>query len=331
MPRSKSSQVLIIGAGGSKPYGFPTGDEMYNEIKRSLPKVVHFVLNEHQYTKRNDWEKDAIDFSEQLKRTSSVSVDKYLNINTGFLDIGIRAIALNIFKHEKDSTLPFDKKLEKEDWYSYLYKKITQSIYNKNDLFEISDTKISFITFNYDRSLEHYLFENLYGLFVNSGITREELFNYFKELDFLHVYGSLGRLPWQTGVYGTSYRQTGEKFEYISYGKASNRMPLEFLSKDLNISLMYENRKLSNEIKKAQELIANASRVLFLGFGYDEKNLEILGLPQLLRGKKVFGTALGSTKNEIIHIKKLLGLKLEDNQSDIYDNDCLMLLKEHLL
>ena len=203
--------------------------------------------------------------------------------------------------------------------------------YNPGDFTKIGNEKISVITFNYDRSLEHYVFENLYGLLENSGIQRKELADVINHIPFIHVYGSLGKLPWQVGVYGNAPYLMGGNPSFVQYG-GSDTPPFTSRKDFLKvIQLMYEERKSNPEILAAKKLIAEADRIFFLGFGYDPINLEILGLPDLLTSQQIYGTAYGCTESEIDYIKTLLNPNDSMNTHIIYNCDCLTLLRNHFI
>ena len=130
----KYRYVFIIGAGGSVPYGFPTGYEFYDSIQMNYPHIIVRILEKFgMRTACNYWDEDAKQFSEQLRKTNRVSIDKYLNINKQYLEIGVHAIASDIYVKEHYSKLPFFGKKNDNDWYSYLYGKLIQDIYNPGD------------------------------------------------------------------------------------------------------------------------------------------------------------------------------------------------------
>ena len=54
---------------------------------------------------------------------------------------------------------------------------------------EFGNNKLSIVTFNYDRSLEHYLLNSLMTL---HGKTRDECAQALKKIPIVHVYGQLG-------------------------------------------------------------------------------------------------------------------------------------------
>jgi hypothetical protein len=309
------SYVFILGAGAGKPYGFPLGDELYQFMCNNL--TAQF---KDEYRKEN-----AEDFSKELRQTCGVSIDKYLNINKGVKDIGVLSVAAAIHFFELNSirNLPFNNFSLEGDWYTYLYKKMIQGLDTPEDLLRISENRVSFITFNYDRSLEHFLFSTLYGLLKNAMVSKEILASKLKEIPFIHVYGKIGYLPWETNfTYGGGTEDYG----------SCRKLPGEIAtSTQKMINLIYDEIKESPEIEKAKKLISDAKRIIFLGFGYDETNLSILGLPSLLQNKYFLGTAFKSTGNERYQIKKRLRLSQAHPESNIIDCDCLMLLREHLI
>ena len=65
-----------------------------------------------------------------------------------------------------------------------------------DDYFKLSKSNLTIITFNYDRSLEHYL----YNTFLNftKSLTEKEKIEELKKLKIYHVYGKLADLPWES-------------------------------------------------------------------------------------------------------------------------------------
>ncbi|MCK4296242.1 MAG: hypothetical protein KAX28_06250 [Candidatus Marinimicrobia bacterium] len=327
----KYSYVFIIGAGASYPYKFPLGIELYENIRENYYRHIDAYFKMSNTVDINNEIYSSRKFCEELRNTSGISIDKYLNINKKFNNHGIQSIIIEILLSERNSIIPHKNKIKSGDWYTYLFQKMVEGLNDSSEIMHINKNRISFITFNYDRSLEHYLFENIYGLIKNTGKSRKDLYDIFKDIPIIHVYGKIGYLPWEKGFYDI---KEGFKRAHsvLSYGY--NNIPEVYVSTQLKnmIELMYDERKEKPEIEAAKKLILSADRILFLGFGYDGINLKILDLPDLLINKQVFGTAYKSTNNEIIHIKNLLGFKgLTKRRSDICDFDCLMLLREHLV
>ena len=97
--------VLILGAGASKPYGFPAGRELLDEICASLKG--NFL--------RRQWGRDFVElfhpplnkdldliteFRERLYQSSKGSVDAFLEANPDFVEVGKLAIAATLVPRE---------------------------------------------------------------------------------------------------------------------------------------------------------------------------------------------------------------------------------------
>ena len=82
-----------------------------------------------------------------------------------------------------------------------------------------------------------------------------------RAIPVIHVHGSLGALDWQNPILGRPYSSslTGRLEDTV--GKAAD-----------SIKIIHESSK-NKEFQQAREAIAEAVRVVFLGFGYHETNL----------------------------------------------------------
>lgn len=80
---------------------------------------------------------------------------------------------------------------ERGDWYQYFCDKLNTSFE------EFDQNKISIITFNYDRSLEHSLFTALKNSYAKND---RDCASKLKNIPIVHVYGQLGYLPWQDHI-----------------------------------------------------------------------------------------------------------------------------------
>jgi len=112
----KFSYVFIVGAGGSKPYNFPLGQGLYNQIRDNFSKLAnHYVENTNSILLANETDiySESEKFCSQLKLTYGISIDKYLNINPKFLEIGIKGISSAIYHSETLSKLPLNVNLQK--------------------------------------------------------------------------------------------------------------------------------------------------------------------------------------------------------------------------
>ncbi|MCL6613805.1 MAG: hypothetical protein K6U03_04170 [Firmicutes bacterium] len=266
------SYVFILGAGAAKPYGFPLGVELYREICKEYPSAVAEFCREAGMRNFEKDHRDAKYFAEQLALVSGVSIDRYVNINPGFGRQGGLATVTQICKAEAKSHLPGVDKIE-GDWYKYLFQRLTDGLNSADDLLRIGENRITFITFNYDRSLEHYLFENLFALIKNSSnnkITREHVAKAFKSIRFFHVYGQIGKLPWQAGIYDNDNPMLPQRQDIVPYGNLYGSLKISPFSAALHvmeqkqIDMMYSSRKEKPELVEARKCIEAADVIMIL-------------------------------------------------------------------
>jgi hypothetical protein len=185
----RTPTVLVLGAGASKPYGYPLGRELVNTIVKNVLNFDSDLSKELDHVPRVIWRR----FGEALKASASPSIDAFLESRPDFIDIGRYAIAFELLRCEKPEIF-----YEKDDWYHYLYDKMR----DPNRFESFGESKISIITFNYDRSLEFFLYTALKHSFQeNFG----ELVQNFRKIPIIHVHGQLGQSPTFEGFfpYGT--------------------------------------------------------------------------------------------------------------------------------
>ncbi len=130
-------------------------------------------------------------FIEAYKKFIPDSVDLFLALNLEFTEIGKTAIYLSIPEYENK-----DKDINKIiNWYNILFTVMVEGISSPNEYKKFSENEIIFITFNYDRSLEHFLFTNF--LDISKQISESDKIEAIKKIKIFHVYGKLADLFWQ--------------------------------------------------------------------------------------------------------------------------------------
>lgn len=323
----RNKQVLIIGAGASFAYGFPLSDDLFrniqtNYVERSLIDARKVYGSDNPQNHKIVLE--AKEYVALLNKIFGVSIDKYLNINPSQIDHGLKSIIISIASKEHNSSYPGNEDV-KDDWIKYLFQKMISGLNSYEEFLESFHSNLIFITFNYDRSMEYYFYNNLKRLFAsNKNIDNHQINQIMQTLKIYHVYGKIGKLEWED--------ETDEK-TVLNYGDLENIViKSEYLKKQ--IRLIYTDRNNSQNIQEIQREISGSSRLLFLGFGYDADNIKILGLEKYPKQNKLFGTAIGLSDNEIQHIKIAISGNIKEYHDNIrlYNNyNCTMLLKEHLL
>ncbi len=324
--------VFVLGAGASCPYGFPTARELRDEI------IENF---EHRYERFFGRDSNneirvctgfpsisaAGTFIRRFDDSGTESIDLFLSRHPESVLIGKLAILFSILGTEEGSCFGRRVQRPEHDWYFYLYNRLTRELVGENGHRRFGENSISFVTFNYDRSFEHFLFSSLLNSF--EGAEQEAVREQVEAVPVVHVYGRIAPLPWQDGV----------KPAVLKYGVRLSRRNEDLLGMVDNLHVVHEQRQ-NPEIQRAREEISKAKQIFFLGFGYASENLEALGLPGMLRpDQRIYGTALGYTEREIRDVETFFTLGLEQvethpsnkrDQVKIRNCDCVALLREFL-
>lgn len=319
--KTNIKQTIIIGAGGSYPYNFPLGEDLFDRVQETYVGNARSYSYNTYNTQDTEHTRNAEIFVRKLKGITGITLDKYINLHPNDKIDGLKALSIEILTDESNSLIPGHSRID-GDWYKYLFTKMISGLNTFEEIKNGFHNNLSFITFNYDRSLENYLFTNLYNVLKSDDIKPFDIAQIIESIPFVHVYGKPGYLEWETNA---DIKKT------IPYGKFDWRIYKQIENVIDMIQLIYDERKNSDQINKAKSFISDSKRVLFCGFGYDPQNLEILGFPNIIQDQQVFGTALKNTTNEISHIKNLISNMFTSKNVSILDLDCLTILREHLL
>lgn len=155
--------VLVLGAGASAPFGFPTGAALGKKVLsgllnkesndyKSLRAICEITTGE---VSEQFFEKSIDEFAAALRDSGKSSVDAFLEHRPEYIVLGKAAIAQALIPSEERASL-----LPARDWYGHLASALN------TDFDTYQDNALSVVTFNYDRSLEHFLFttlQNSYG------------------------------------------------------------------------------------------------------------------------------------------------------------------------
>ncbi|HET8580462.1 MAG TPA: hypothetical protein VFL31_05635 [Nitrospiraceae bacterium] len=119
--------VLVLGAGASRPYGFPTGKELIKLIHEGTRKPSRHLAEE---LIECGFQFDLIqEFGRDLKLSSLASIDAFLEHRKKFRDVGKAAIAAVLIPLEKETSFEeYNVQQENSPWYDYLIYSIGESL-----------------------------------------------------------------------------------------------------------------------------------------------------------------------------------------------------------
>jgi hypothetical protein len=260
----EKNTVIILGAGASNDFGFPLGEELKEKVINALTNTRFQKELANGHGLRPAIEFLINDFVSNLKKDRALTIDRFLaKSDDDYRKIGKVGIVKTILNCESDTEV-FGKT---EKWYKILYK-ILNSGYP--DLSTFGSNKISIITFNYDRSLEHFLFEQLCGDYGNR---KDEILLQLQQIPIIHINGRVNMLPWEDRDAGLPY---GAGFSPKIFDVAEGLL------------LPICNDVITEQVRG---VLKNAYCIYFLGFGYDRINLQKLDLDIIKKCEHVFGTS----------------------------------------
>lgn len=295
----RSKIAFILGAGASCEYKMPLGSDLANSIRQKMSIEVNsigqlqgsgdislFLAMQHDTGASGS---DMIAAARRLAGGLPLrkSIDDFLDLhqnNSLLVGLGKAAIVKTILEYEKQSSLSFvanhvdatiDFSAISNSWLMKLMRMIGQR--DPIKAFE----NLAFISFNYDRTLERFLFHALRALYEVSNETAAKV---LKAVPIFHPYGTVGTLPEMGGqiAFGATLRG------HLHVGKVTTiRTYTEEITERATLGAMHG-------------ALADADIWVFLGFGFHEQNIELLTPTSgfSLR-KKVYGTAFGMSKPDV--------------------------------
>jgi SIR2-like domain len=283
----RDQTALVLGAGASVPYGFPSGAKLMNDIWTKIKGEVLF----RDGLASCGFDRDLVaTFADELSHEHRYSLDAFLETHQEFLDVGKAAIALSMVPCEMDTTIT---PKQKNGWHRYFFNQMLHggpSRVRSQEAFALN--RLSVVTFNFERSFERALF-----LFLKHTFKSEDdvdALDLVQQIPVFHVHGDLGKPDW-VGIHDREFRRAYEPQVSIQVvQKCAERIRLvtdELPSDDPHISA-------------ARNCIQNAEKIVFMGFAYDHRNLDRLGI----LGKKwselqVWGTCYDLTQGDIGRIQ----------------------------
>jgi hypothetical protein len=306
----KKRTLFVVGAGASHEFGLPIGVKLADAIARML-----------------DFKRDNSGFDnysggdglllEQMRRVAkgdqayfpaarviadgvrlSYSIDDFLDIhqkNHHTNLIGKAAIVRAILQAERSSQLYFDQSnaynkldmVHAEDTWIIKFVRMLGRNRRIEEIASVFDN-VSFIVFNYDRCIEHFLIQALRQLYA---IRHDQAAELVSKLDIIHPYGDVGSLHHGVPFGGGVDADNIDCFELAKRIRTYTEVKQDEAKENIDIALQ------------------DAAAWVFLGFGYHEQNLRLLMPgPNGHDPKHIFGTAHKMSEPDLKVTSKRLAL-----------------------
>lgn len=256
--------VLVLGAGASVHVGYPLGGDLVNDLCRQRNSDLYNDLPMH-------WTTEDVDrFLTRLSRSGHYSIDAFLETVPDQADLGKYLIARELKRHEDIDRL-FSP--NNPGWYQYVFNRLLED----NNVSGFSSSRLSVITFNYDRSLEAYLHEALVARFQ---MPTDEASSILSHVQIVHVHGSLGNYP---------------NIPYVSNCQADELLEISKKIQIIHEVSDPEDGFCNREFEQANELLNQAERIYFLGFGFHPDNIRRFRFfsPEKTIDREIHATARG--------------------------------------
>lgn len=285
----KPNTVFVVGAGASSEFGLPLGAGLSKKIIRNLsaqddgtPNVRLRDLRAERLMKRR-FSSDADGLESAFEAATIIqkgllhaqSIDAFIDMHVdkpAVAMVGKLQIALEILRAEAESTLyadgsniynriDFNRDDVSRSWLR-VFAEILVEKARARDLRSIG-AGVAIVCFNYDRCIEHYL---IHALEATLGITFEEAHEVVYGMDIIHPYGSLGDLPSSPAP-----RSGG-----IRFGADVEDGSIDVWAVAEGLSTFTEEMRDKDKLQGIHSAISTAERLVFLGFGFQSQNVQLL-------------------------------------------------------
>lgn len=297
--------VFVIGAGASCVYGFPSGASLLLDARDQTEK------DSMEYTHGAARENDIRSLRSALAGTMNSSLDAFLEFRADLAETGRMYIAGRILAAESRHR-PNSRDFVEFDWLSYLFERMDEGC---RSLEEFSSNNVTFVTYNYDRLIEHRLGNALRAKWSHVTENIEEAIEaYWAKHPIVHLHGSLGSL--QSVPYGSNEAWTRD----------STRFDL-FRRSFAGIKIIHEANGDDKEFQKARRALVDADRVFFLGFRFARNNVDRLAFSNISYGAHVVCCRYGMTDAEVAVdiLEPFKRCKLREPET--MDADCLSTIR----
>jgi hypothetical protein len=293
----KHRTVFIVGAGAGEELGLPVGRKLANKIRTMMD--VRFErgfepIGEGDYGLYSQLSHIFPKHGPQLQEAAgriydgiglvAQSIDDFLDQHRDDQLVnlyGKAAIVQAIAEAERASKLwvdmakgenTFDDQKLADTWIIRFMHMLCRGL-PRADVGKVFD-RVSFIVFNYDRCIEHFL---VHALRRGYALDQQDAVSIVDGLNIVHPYGTIGDL------------------KRVPFG--STRLNWTSVSKDIKT---YTEQAGTDLVPTLRDMVQNAEHIVFLGFAYYDQNMAMLTPgPLLVERKRVFGTAYGMSDSDV--------------------------------
>lgn len=301
--------VIVLGAGAGHDYRMPLGAELQSTIHASTrvdddvfePALQNRAQQILRKLPRNEWNA-LIDAFRTIHRGIFLrrSIDDLLDLHRQDASVvlaGKLLIARTILDAERNSTLwfsrensrnRFDAQSISDTWMMRLFRQFGRRG-TIADFTRCLDN-VTFITFNYDRCLEHFLIHAIQSLFP---VAEDKAHEIVYGAEIIHPYGAVGKLP------ALPQHSPGVKF--------GDENPATLIEVANGLNTYTEQLADVTMVERIHRSISAANSIIFLGLHFHDPNMKVITPPGGFFADDIFATATHRSDDDTRIIRRMLG------------------------
>lgn len=313
--------VFILGAGASMPYGFPNGDGLlrylqgktYNDEDQLREMYLYSADSENNYRLTTSGHSNKKHLSDKwlrlLNESVILTIDQFLKNHADDKELfffGKMAIAQSILEFENRRMIlqiPNEGDMKSIDWIQYLLTEI-----DKSDSWQDILLQTTFITYNYDRVLEKFLYQYLC---VDKGMGHDDGYAFIGNMKILHINGYIGAL------------------RDVPFGDMDIKK-LHTVAK--SIQTVWDQKSEEKIVIWAREQLEKAERIFILGTSYIKQNYDLISFDRITGVAKPYknirGTGYGLSDYQIKRAIGMIGHNSPSYINSILNITALDLIKD---
>jgi hypothetical protein len=308
--------VFVVGAGASVPFGMPTGGQLLDTAQKlDVDNLLQKLARQFSVER-------VAPLYEALADCQDSSIDALLEQRPDIELPGRYLIASLLLEAERNSPSRYLGVMH--DWFRYIW---DEMVSGSRGIEAFGANRVSFVTYNYDRILEHKM---IGGLKARYRAELKQVRAALEAVPILHLHGSLGPILDSANgpaiPFGLDIRNKPDISAAISEH-------IERAAKSIRI--VHQANPEDSAFALARKLLAEAHRVFFLGFGFGATNVERLRVRGIRPGASVICSAFQLTDAEqseliqepFLSSTRTLGHDLRIGRSEW---DCRRVLRENL-
>jgi hypothetical protein len=262
--------VFVIGAGASAEYALPLGSILRDQIASAIRALETNQTLLNAISRQCNGEKTIIDSYIAAGHELAASMPMHASIDEALyywsdkpeaVQLGKIAIAHKILGAERNSSLSENRETGRVDvpqvGWIWPFLSMTLGSDLRREQAEQAFANVTLINFNYDRTVEQYLY---WALQQYGRLSADEAANAVTSLEQIRPYGSIGNLPWRV--------HPGPPF-----GGSEGADNLFSVAKSIRTYTEQQHAGIGQKIDQALD---SARLVIFLGFGYHPQNMGLL-------------------------------------------------------